>query len=596
MVEGPEERYQLVWPGKREAMLAANAPVAMTLRPNRDQSRDFDTTQNLFIEGDNLDALKLLQETYLGKVKMIYIDPPYNTGNDFVYNDDFHQCAADYLVKSNQTDAAGNRLVANVQANGRFHSDWLSMMYSRLKLARSLLSDDGALFISIDDNESANLIKLAQEIFGAENFIAQIAVQVNPRGRHLDRFIAKTHESIVIFVKDALNPAALNRLDKSERMIKEYNKEDENGRYRLLGLRNRNQAFNPVTRRNLYYPLYVNDRDGSVSADRTADHAVEVWPHAPNGIQTVWTWNADKVRQDGLLLLAERTCDGHRIYRKDYLHGNGGQVAKTKSKSLWTEKEFSNDYGRQSVKELFGQAIMDFPKSPHLMARLVRMGSHRDSIILDFFSGSASAAHGVMAVNAEDGGSRRFFMVQLPEQVGPESAAAKAGLPNIAEIGKERIRRAGDLILNGDCHEDWSQDAGFRVLTVDTSNMSDVYHLPDDLEQPDLLAAADSIKPGHGDPEDLLFQVLVDCGVDLTLPIRRDTVNGKTVFFFGEDPCELAACFDNDIDEDLVKALVAVTEPTRMVFRDAAYTSDAAKINAEQIFRQLSPGTDLRSI
>ena len=335
---------------------------------------------------------------------------------------------------------------------------------------------------------------------------------------------------------------------------------------------------------------------GTVSADRTDDHGEEVWPHTPDGVQTVWTWNADKVRQDGHLLLAECTRDSHRIYRKDYLHGNDGRAATTKSKSLWTDKEFSNDSGRQSVKELFGQAIMDFPKSPHLMARLVKMGSRRDSIVLDFFSGSAATAHAVMAVNAEDGGSRRSFMVQLPEQVGTESTAAKAGLTNIAEIGKERMRRAGDRILDGDCHADWSQDVGFRVLTVDTSNMSDVYYLPDKLEQADLLGAADSIKPGRGDPEDLLFQVLVGCGVDLTLSIRRETIIGKTVFLVGEDLCELAACFDDDIDEDLVRALVAVAEPVRTVFRDAAYTSDAAKINAGQIFRQLSPGTDFRSI
>ena len=589
--KGSDERYHLTWPGKKAAILAANAPTNKTLRPIREQSRGFDTTRNLFIEGDNLEALKLLQETYLGKIKMIYIDPPYNTGNDFIYNDDFRQYTADYLVKSGQADTAGNRLVANTQANGRFHSDWLSMMYSRLKLARNLLSDDGVLFISIDDNESANLIKLGQEIFGGENFIAQIAVQVNPRGRHLDRFIARTHESIVIFVKDALNPCALHQLEKDERMVAEYDREDEHGRYRLLGLRNRNQAFNPVTRPNLYYPLYVDDHDGSVSADKTDDYSEEVWPHAPDGVQTCWTWKRARVRERHHLLVAERVGDVYRIFRKDYLKRDDGQVAKTKSKSLWTDKEFSNDHGRESVKRLFGRPVMDFPKSPDLMARLVRMGAHSDSIILDFFSGSAAMAHGVMAVNAEDGGTRQFFMVQLPEPVPDESPAAKAGLSNIAEIGKERIRRAGQEVVGEDSH----QDVGFRVLAVDTSNLSEVYRTPDEIEQGSLLADVDIIKPGRGDPDDLLFEVLVHWGIDLTLPISCKTIQGRTVLFVGASPCELVACFEAGIEEEFIRELVAF-EPMRAVFRDAGYASDAAKINAEQIFRQLSPSTDLRSL
>ena len=413
LVNADEERYNLTWPGKQQSILAANTPITKTLRPRREQSRDFDTTQNLVIEGDNLDALKLLQETYLGKIKMIYIDPPYNTGSDFIYQDHFHAKASEYLVNSKQTDEEGNKLVTNSKTNGRFHSDWLSMMYPRLKLAHNLLSDDGAIFISIDDNESANLIKLGQEIFGGENFIAQLAVMVNPRGRHLDRHIAKTHESVVIFVKDALNTNAINRLEKGEKMIKEYKEEDEKGRYRLLGLRNRNQSFNPVTRQNLYYPLYVNVADGSVSAEPSDTHTEEVWPHAPDGVQTCWTWNADKVRVDHHLLHARLAHDGYRIFRKDYLRQDG-EVARTKSKSLWTDKEFTNDKGRESIKQLFdGKAVMDFPKSPHLMKRLIELGSHPDSIVLDFFSGSATTAQGVMEANASDGGSRRFILVQV---------------------------------------------------------------------------------------------------------------------------------------------------------------------------------------
>lgn len=595
IVEGPQERYHLNWPGKRESLLAANAPIAKTLRPSREESVDFDTTQNLFIEGDNLDALKLLQETYLGKVKMIYIDPPYNTGNDFVYEDDFKVSAEQFLLSSDQVDAEGNRLVTNTLANGRFHSNWLSMMFSRLKLAKSLLSEDGVIFISIDDNESANLIKLSQEVFGSENFVAQIAVQLNPRGRHLDRFIANTHESVVVFVKDALNSGSINGLEKEGRMTEEYNREDEGGPYRLLGLRNRNQSFNPVTRPNLYYPLYVNPDDGSVALEESSSHSVKVMPDAPDGVQTCWTWGVDKVRKEGYLLYAELSGGDYRIFRKDYLRDKDGDVAKTMAKSLWSEKEISNDYGRKAVKDLFGSAIMDFPKSPYLMEKLVRMGTHEDSIVLDFFSGSASTAHGVLNVNAGDGGNRQFIMVQFPEEVGETSPAAKAGFSNIAEIGKERIRRAGKQILDGECHADWNQDIGFRVLKIDTSNMVDVYYAPDEVNQEDLLSAVDNIKPRRDNPEDLLFQVLVDWGVDLTLPIRRETIQGRTVFFVNEEPYDLIACFDTGVTEELVKEL-AKYEPMRVVFRDNGFVSDAVKINVEQIFRQLSPSTEVKSL
>ncbi len=595
IVEGPQERYHLNWPGKREAILAANAPIAKTLRPSRQESVNFDTTQNLFIEGDNLEALKLLQETYLGKVKMIYIDPPYNTGNDFVYEDDFKETTDEFLLRSNQIDGEGNRLVANTTANGRFHSDWLSMMFSRLKLAKSLLSEDGVMLISIDDNESANLIRLGQEVFGSENFVAQIAVQLNPRGRNLDRFIANTHESVVVFVKDALNSNAVHGLEKEGRMVKEYNREDNLGPYRLLGLRNRNQSFNPVTRPNLYYPLYVNPHDGSVSLEHSSSYSIKVMPDAPDGVQTCWTWGVNKVKKENELLCSELSGGEYRIFRKDYLHGKNGVVAKSLAKSLWVEKEISNDYGRKAVKELFGAPIMDFPKSPYLMEKLVKMGTYEDSIVLDFFAGSGTTAHAVMQLNADDGGRRKFIMVQVPEPTPDNSPAANAGYHNIAEISKERIRRAGEAILTKEHNNEWNKDIGFRVLKVDTSNMADVYYTPGDVKQDDLLSAVDNIKPGRDNPEDLLFQVLVDLGVDLTLPIRSETVQGKTVFFVNEQPPDLIACFDAGITEELVKGL-ARHEPMRVVFRDNGFVSDAVKINVDQIFRQLSPSTAVKSI
>lgn len=594
IVEGQQERYHLNWPGKREALLMANAPIAKTLRPVRGESVDFDKTKNLFIEGDNLEALKLLQEAYLGKVKMIYIDPPYNTGNDFIYEDDFAESAGEYLRRSNQVDEEGNRLAANTSANGRFHSDWLTMMYSRLRLASRLLTDDGVLFISIDDNESSNLISICSEVFGSENFVAQLAVQLNPRGRHLDRFVAKTHEAVLVFVKDGLNSASIRGLEKEGRMVDEYDKKDEKGQYRLLGLRNRNQAFNPSTRPKLYYPLYVNAESGAVSLQKDAKFDTEVWPDAPNGVKTCWTWGKDKVLKEGGLLCAQSTGDEWRIYRKDYLHGEDGEVAKTLVKSLWVDKEITNDYGRKAIKDLFGSAVMDFPKSTELMAKLVKIGSHPDSIVMDFFSGSSSTAHAVLSVNAEDGGNRRFVMVQLGEELAADSAAARAGFKSISDVGKERIRRAGRKVLEGNCEESWLQDVGFRVLKVDTSNMADVYYAPNALEKDNLDLFVDNIKADRT-AEDLLFQVMLDWGVDLALPMEKKAIQGKDVFFV--DGCALAACFDlrGGVDEAFVKEL-ATHKPLRVVFRDAGFKDSAVKINVEQIFRLLSPSTEVKSI
>lgn len=594
IVEGAQERYHLNWPGKREALLTANAPIAKTLRPCREESVDFDATQNLFIEGDNLEALKLLQETYLGKVKMIYIDPPYNTGNDFIYEDDFSEDAKDFLRRSNQVDAEGNRLISNTASNGRFHSDWLTMMYSRIRLARNLLADDGALFISIDDNEAHNLIVICSEVFGGENFVGQLAVQLNPRGRHLDRYVAKTHEAILVFVKDGLNSGSIHGLDKEGRMVDEYNKSDDKGAYRLLGLRNRNQAFNPSTRPKLYYPLYVNHATKRVSLTKDDQHTYEVWPDAPDGVKTCWTWGKDKVAKEGNLLCAEMTGNEWRVYRKDYLHGDDGEVAKTLVKSVWTDKEITNDYGRKAIKELFGSSVMDFPKSPDLMAKLVRIGSHEDSLIMDFFSGSASTAEAVIAVNAEDGGKRRFIMVQLPEAVAVDSPAGEMGYQTIASIGKERIRRAGNKIFKAITNENPALDVGFRALRVDTSNMADVYYSPDALDKANFDMFVDNIKPDRT-AEDLLFQVMLDWGVDLALPIAKETIQGKEVFFV--DGNALAACFDasGGVDEDFVKAL-AMHQPLRVVFRDAGFKDSAVKINVEQIFKQLSPSTKVKCL
>lgn len=587
LVEGPQERYHLNWPGKREALLTANAPIAKTLRPVREESVDFDTTKNLFIEGDNLDALKLLQETYLGKVKLIYIDPPYNTGNDFIYEDDFAEDTNEYLRRSNQIDEEGNRLAANTTANGRFHSDWLSMIYARLKLARNLLADDGVIFISIDDNEASNLHRLCDEIFGGENFVAQLTVIVKPEGRRYGSF-AKTHDYMLVYCKNQeyanMNEILVEGL--------EHPYSDEFGGFTLKGLRNRNvRAFNSTNRPNLRYPFFVDKKEPDTNGffkvfTAPFDGAVKVEASTVDGLQSVWRWGKDKSEKEKGSLLAYEGNDGEiRIFQKER---KLSQIAKT----VLVDKEIISNKGTKELQALLGKGIFDFPKPVALIKLVTTIGSDDESLILDFFSGSATTAHAVMQLNADDGGARKFIMVQLPEACDEKSEAAKAGYSTIAEISKERIRRAGKQIKQNGAQV----DTGFRVLKIDTSNMADVFYTPDAATQGHLLDTVDNIKPDRT-PEDLLFQVMLDWGVDLALPIEKKTIQGQAVFFVNPPPYELAACFNahGGVDEAFVKEL-ATHKPQRVVFRDAGFKSDDVKINVAQIFKLLSPATEVKSI
>lgn len=627
VVDG-DEAYEFTWVGKKAAIVEANKPIRKTLRPCVAESKDWDTTENLYIEGDNLEVLKLLQESYLGKVKMIYIDPPYNTGNDFIYADDFMRSQEEENEQMGMYDEDENRLFKNTDTNGRFHSDWCSMIYSRLMLARNLLTEDGVIFISIDDNEAFNLKEICDEVFGNGNFVAQLAVQLNPRGRNLDRYVAKTHESVLIYVRDYLNTASILGIEKEGKMVDEYNKTDERGAYRLIGLRNRNQAFNPVTRPNLYYPLYVNPCTKAVSTVKTDSFTDEVFPDTPDGIKTCWTWMKKKVESENNLITAERTGSEWRIYRKDYLISEDGTTATTLVKSLWTENTINNDYGKKAIKELFGANVMSFPKPPELIKRMASIGSHQDSIVLDFFSGSATTAHAVMQLNAEDGGHRKFIMVQLPEKCDEASGAYKAGYKNICEIGKERIRRAGmkikdNLEQNGTdiqylhkelkkaptkniCGFDvpiiparWSKadeteenrklseslDIGFRVLKLDDTNMKDVYYAPDDYDQGMIAALESNIKDDRTDL-DLLFGCLIDWGLPLSLPYKSEQLGGCTVHTYNDG--DLIACFDANIPESVVKE-IAQRKPLRAVFRDSGFASSPEKINVFEIFKLYMP-------
>jgi adenine-specific DNA-methyltransferase len=568
IVEGPQERYHLDWPGKRQALITANAPIAKTLRPVRAESVDFDTTRNLFIEGDNLEALKLLQETYLGKVKMIYIDPPYNTGKDFVYQDNFTESSSDFLERSNQIDSSGAQMVANTEANGRFHSVWLSMILPRLKLARNLLQDDGVIFISIDDREIENLLKVCAEVFGEKNYLGTILWKKKTNGNNTG-YIPPVHDYIVCYGRSAQDSSILGFKVSDEFLARTYTNSDNDprGTWTTSDLSANHEGP--------YFEI-LNPKTGVVYLP-------------PEG--RYWVFNEEEVKK--------RIADGRIIFGKT---GVAGPIQKKylsertsmrfKAESWWGDHGLNED-GTAEMSDLFAPKVFDHPKPTTMLKRLIEIGSQANDIVLDFFAGSGSTFHAAMKQAAEDGLSRQVISVQVPEILSEKSVARKKlGYGKLSELTMERFRRAGVKILEGDCHPDWNRDVGFRVLKIDSSNMADVYYTPDATRQADLLSRVDNIKQGRT-AEDLLFQVLLDWGVDLTLPITRETVEGKTVFTVAGTA--LIACFDNGVDEALVKTLAA-RKPLRVVFKDTGFKDDATKINVKQIFKSLSPDTDVKAI
>jgi adenine-specific DNA-methyltransferase len=584
LVEGPRERYHLDWPGKREALLAANAPIAKTLRPCREESVDFDTTKNLFIEGDNLDALKLLQETYLGKVKLIYIDPPYNTGNDFIYKDDFSADTEHFKVRVGEKDEVGRRLVVNSEANGRFHSDWLTMIHSRLKLARNLLADDGLICISIDDCERDNLRKSCDEIFGADNFVESVVWKKRYGGGAKEKHLVSLHEYVLIYARDIESLGELFVPQTQASIDRYYVKKDKNfeikGPYRTHPL----EATKSMgARPNLVFPI-------------SGPGGCEVLP------KRQWLWSRERVKSalenDEIEFLKDRD-GGWTAHSKQYLRDDSGQVRQSKAFSI-IDSVFSQ-HGTNELLEIFGSAqIFPFPKPVNLIRPLLEFGApYDDCIVLDFFAGSATTAQALFEWNAATGGTRKLILVQVPQVIDPIENRPAADFcdsinapQTIAELTKERIRRVGTKIRAANATTAPNLDIGFRVLKIDTSNMKDVYYAPDEVKQGQLEMLTDNIKDDRTQ-EDLLFQVLVDWGVDLALPITQETIAKKKVFFV--DGNALAACFDSNITEELVKEL-AKKKPLRAVFRDSSYGSDSVKINVEQIFKLLSPGTELKSL
>ena len=577
VVEGPEQRYQFTWPDKRKSVLLANAPINKTLRPCRAESVGRDGTpggfdsENLYIEGDNLEVLKLLQETYLGKIKMIYIDPPYNTGNDFVYNDDFAEDVDTYLANSGQFDAEGNRLVQNTESNGRFHTDWLNMIYPRVKLAKDLLSEDGLVFISIDDCELTNARRICDEVFGASNFIDTIIWKKRYGGGAKEKWLVSLQEYVLMYCKNADVLGELYVPLTKENIERYYQKKDQNyatrGGYRTHPL----EATKSMdARANLVYPIPAPD--GS-----------QIWP------KRQWLWSKERAYAalDNDELEIYKGNDGEwQVATKQYLRDADGTERQGKMFSII--EDIYTQHGTNEMLRLMGNAkIFPFPKPSAFIKQLLMVGTRKDSFILDFFSGSATTAHAVMQLNAEDGGNRKFIMVQLPEETDAKSEAYKAGYKNICEIGKERIRRAGRKIKDESPLTTQNLDIGFRVLKCESSNMKDVYYNPDEYEASLFDTLADNIKEDRT-PEDLLFQVMLDLGVLLSSKIEETTIAGKKVFNVADG--FLMACFDENVTEETITA-IAKMQPYYFVMRDSSMANDSVATNFDQLFNTYSPST-----
>ena len=581
IVEGPEERYQFTWPDKRNAIRLANAPTTDTLRPCREESVDFDNTQNLYIEGDNLQVLKLLRENYLGKVKMIYIDPPYNTGNDFVYNDDFAQSAGEYMHNSGQEDEEGNRLVANTESNGRFHTDWLNMIYPRLKVAKDLLSSNGIICISINEYEVENLRKVCDEIFGQSNIVSQLVWKNKYGAGGGTNSVASVNEYILVYSRSPLESITCSL---SEELAASYSQKDEKYSYRGGYVTQPLASTSKGARANLMYTI---SHDGA-----------EIKP--PTGGRWIWSKEKFDKAYNNNEIVINKTSSGYSVRFKQYLFDENG--VKRRGTQLSLIADVFNQEGSKEFGDLFvDKRIFDFPKPTKLIRKLLDLEinneSNKSSVILDFFSGSATTAHSVMKLNAEDGGNRKFIMVQLPEATDEKSEAYKAGYKNICEIGKERIRRAGKKILeeqkskqgnlfspSGES-EGGFLDTGFRVLKLDSSNMQDVYYTPADFNERDLFE--DNIKPDRTD-EDLLFQAMIELGIELSAKIEKRTIAGKTVWNVSDG--YLLACFDENVNETTITE-IAKQKPYYFVMRDKSLANDNVADNFEQIFEHYSKDT-----
>lgn len=567
VVDGNEERYQFTWPDKKKSVLLANASTNKTLRPCREESVDFDNTENLYIEGDNLEVLKLLQETYLGKIKMIYIDPPYNTGSDFVYEDDFAQSVEEYFAISGQLDDEGNRLFQNSDSNGRFHTDWLNMIYPRIRIAKDLLKDDGFIFISIDDNEIGSLLKVCDEVFGKNCFVGNVCRATGTTTAQGTDSLGKSFDYVVIYAKTP--NFSVGGLELDEKDVARYNLKDERGKFSILQLRRTGGEDRREDRPSMYFG--IETPDGKV-----------VYPKGPTGYDSRWRIGRETyekmLKNNEIYFKFDK--DGYGVYYKFYLEG------RTKRPSnLWNDIE-GNKKAQIDLKALIPEKVFETPKPIELIKRAIQISNAtQDDIVLDFFSGSATTAHAVMKLNVEDGGHRKFIMAQLPEETDKKSEAYKAGYKNICEIGKERIRRAAKKIAEENPEAKF--DGGFRVLKCDSSNMKDVYYNPSDYEPSLFSHLEDNIKEDRTS-EDLLFQVMLDLGVLLSGKIEETTIAGKKVFNVENN--YIIACLDDDVTEEVITE-IAKQRPYYFVMRDSSMANDSVATNFKQIFAAYSPDT-----
>jgi adenine-specific DNA-methyltransferase len=593
-VETQDERYSFTWNGKSKARMIAQTPITGTLRPCKEESVDWDTTQNIFIEGDNLEVLKLLQKSYHKKIKMIYIDPPYNTGHDFVYKDDFKNNIQNYKLITGQIDGEGRNVSSNPETSGRYHTDWLNMMYPRLKLARNLLSDDGVIFISLNDNEMANLRKICDEIFGEENFLSKIIIQSNKRGQTYKE-IAKCHEYLLVYYKS--DNSSLGELDKEDNSLPFS---DKHGPYDLWELRNRNPKFGRHNRPNLYYPIYIDkgseNIDGlfSISLDRSESFSIEVYPKNSAGEDSCWRWGKEKVLKEGInanpqVLFGKAKRDGGwNIYEKS-------RKSTTKAKSIWADTKVISEQGTVESGRLKMGNLLEFPKPIELIKRCIQLATCDDDLTIDFFAGSSTTAHAVMQRNVEDSCERKFIMVQLPEPCDDKSEAFKAGYKNIAEISKERIRRAAAKIKEE--NPDYNGDLGFKVFKLDSTNIKPWEADFETLDENLLEDYITNIKPGRTE-SDILYEILLKYGLDLTLPIKEHTIAGKKVFNIGMGA--LIICLSDAVDLDVVAGIAGLKEELkpeimRVVFKDSGFKDDVVKTNAVQILKQAGI-EDVRSL
>ena len=610
LVEDDDERYCLDWPGKKSSLLKANTPINKTLRPCREESVNFDTTENLYLEGDNFEVLKILQESYLNKIKMIYIDPPYNTGKDFVYTDKFKIDKDEYEAEIGAVDEEGGKLFKNTDTNGRFHSDWLSMMYARLVVARDLLKDDGVIFISIDDNEVHNLRKICDEVFGEENFVVEL-VWEKKTGASDAKTIASISESVLVYSKNLQNNEDVFKRNKQSYDLNRYKYKDEyfekRGPYYIDNLDRGGLRYSD----SLNYEIFSTDGKSTFPNGRSI-FINDGW---------IWKWGKSKVKwglENGFIVFKDspNKKSGLGVYYKNYLKVNNEdkQIERSAPKKNII-RGVLNANGSADIKALFSGKIFDYPKPVELVKVILEHIINNNDIILDFFSGSATTAHAVMQLNAEDGGNRKFIMAQLPEKTDEKSEAYKAGYKTIAEIGKERIRRAGKKIkekLTTEITENHrkekdlftetsvpsvssvvdSLDIGFRVYKTDTSNMKDVFYHPENLSQTDITDLISNIKDDRTS-EDLLTQVILDLGLELNLPIEKKEILDNTIFIVQHNA--LVACFDDNINFEIVDE-IAKLEPFKAVFKDASFADDKDRINVENRFKRLSPETRITVI